>query len=176
MTELYSVKRKEMKTGDLLAWKSTKINSVFDFILFLYQKIFKAEYIHVGIVYTDGDRFFVVEATPPVVRLFPISMSIDDFYYIPCNIENNDKHKDVLLSNLGKPYGLIDLIKGLIGIRTSENQYYCSELAYHFYKSVGILNRDSDGITPDSLVEGVLKVTKATPVYISIDRGNINAI
>src|SRR5574344_1393360 len=148
-----------MKTGDLLAWDKVKINSFFDLVLYLYQKIFKAKFIHVGVVYTYGDRYFVVESTPPVVRIFPISMYLDDFYHIPCNIDITPRQKRLLLYDLGKKYSIWDLIKSVLPLRKTSDEYYCSELAFKFYKDVGLLYREEDGDTPDDLVEAIIAVT-----------------
>lgn len=174
---LYSVARKEMQTGDLLLWKKEKITSFFSLILVLYQKIFKATYIHVGMVVVLGDRRFILEATPPVVRLYPISM-LDDFYWIKTNIANNPSHIDVLLKNIGKPYSIIDFFTGLLGIGGSSNDYYCSEQAAEFYRYIGYVQGediDNVGKTPDSIAEAVLKASgHMEPTYVNNDKGNLN--
>ena len=175
MTKKYSEVRKTLKTGDLLAWEITRINSFFNFILFLYQKLFKVKYSHTGVVLKIADRVFVVEATPPVVRIFPLSLQ-DDFYYIPVDIDIKDNHIDELLMHIGKKYSLIDLIKGILKIRTSDNSYYCSELNGKFYKNCGLIAEDSDYITPQKLVETIQKVTNKEPEFIIIDKANLNTI
>jgi len=175
MTKKYSEIRKNLKTGDLLAWEVTKINSFFSFILFLYQKLFNIKYSHTGVVLKISDRLFVVEATPPVVRIFPISMC-NDFYYIPVNIDIQNKHIDKLLIHIGKKYNLIDLIKGMLYLGTSEESYYCSELNGKFYKNCGIIINDLDFITPQRLVEAIQKVTDKEPEFVIIDKANLNII
>ncbi|QXN70522.1 hypothetical protein AGENTSMITH_118 [Bacillus phage vB_BspM_AgentSmith] len=174
-TTLLSKIQPELRSGDLLAWKTTKINSFFDFILFLYQKIFKAEFTHVAIVAIIGDRQFIVEATPPVVRLFPISMT-DDFYLIKTDLELNSRHYDLLLKNLGKPYGLWDFVKGIFGIGSSDDSYYCSELAGNFYNNIGYIVDDEAPHTPHALVRAVLKKSKHEMIFVRNDRGNLNGI
>jgi hypothetical protein len=175
MAELYSKVRQELKTGDLLAWKTTKINSFFDFVLFLYQKILKAEYTHVGIVVKEGNRFFLIEATPPVVRLFPVSLC-DDFYHFSLGIEYKSSQVDLLLRTIGKKYGLMDLIRSILRLGDNPSEYYCSELASHFYNSVGYIHDERVGLTPDKLIEAVAKVKNTTPTFVKIDKGNLNGV
>lgn len=175
MVELYSKKRNEIKTGDLLAWKTTRINSFFDFILFLYQKILKAEYTHVGMVVKEGGRIFIMEATPPVVRLFPVSMT-EDFYIIHTNIEPKSSHVDVLLKDIGKKYGIMDLIRSILKLGNNTSEYYCSELASHFYNEIGYINNEDAGLTPDSIIKEIVKASGNEPIFIKNDRGNLNAV
>lgn len=172
---LYSQKRQDFKTGDLLAWKTVRIRSFFDFVLFLYQKILKADYTHVGIVFKEGNRYFIVEATPPAVRLFPISMT-EDFYYIPTDIETKPSHVDLLLSNLGKKYSLIDLVRSMFRLGNNTSDYYCSELANSFYNDVGYYHDLDAGLTPDSLVDAVRKASGKEPIFIKTDKGNLDGI
>lgn len=175
MAELYSKVRQELKTGDLLAWKTTKINSFFDFVLFLYQKILKAEYTHVGIVVKEGNRFFLIEATPPVVRLFPVSLC-DDFYHFPLNIDYKSTQIDFLLRTIGKKYSLIDLIRSILKLGDNTSEYYCSELAGRFYNDIGYINDEEAGITPDKIIEAVAKKNNVTPIFVKIDKGNLNGV
>lgn len=175
MTVLYSEIRNELKTGDLLAWKTLRISSFFDFILFIYQKILKAEYTHVGIVIKEGERYFIVEATPPVVRLYPISLT-EDFYYIPVNIEAKSSQVDGLLRILGKKYSILDFIRSLFKISNNPSEYYCSELAGTFYNEIGYIDDIDAGLTPDSIVKAVANVSSVKPIFVKNDRGNLNTV
>lgn len=175
MPSLYSEKRKDFKTGDLLAWKTVRIRSFFDFVLFLYQKILKAEYTHVGIVLKEGDRYFIVEATPPVVRIFPISMT-DDFYHFALDLNVKSSNVDSLLKHLGKKYSLFDLVTSMFKIGNNTSDYYCSELANTFYNDIGYYDDIDAGLTPDTLVNAVLKRSGVQPVLIKNDRGNLNDV
>lgn len=175
MSNLYSKVRNDIKTGDLLAWRVTKITSFFTFILFFYQKIFKAKYSHVAIAVNLGNRTLMVEATPPVVRLFPVSMT-DGFYHIKTNTKVSAENLDSMLQHTGKKYGLTDLLKGMLHIGRSDKRYYCSELCGDFYNSVGYIQDDKAGLTPDTLVEAVQKVAGTEANFIVIDRGNLTKI
>lgn len=172
MVKLYSEIRNQLQTGDLLAWKVTRVSSFFSFILFLYQKIFKVEFSHVGIVLKLEDRYFLVEATPPRVRIYPVSMC-DDFYYIKTNVKKNNKnYVPLLLKHIGKSYSIFDLVKGMLNMKSSDKSLYCSELAYDFYKEVGFITDESSWLTPQALVDKVVAITDNQPIFVSIDRGN----
>lgn len=172
MVKLYSDIRGELQTGDLLAWKVTRVSSFFDFILFLYQKIFKVEFSHVAVVLKLEGRYFIVEATPPRVRIYPISMC-DDFYYIKTNVKkNNKKYVPLLLKHIGKSYSIFDLVKGMLNMKSSDKSLYCSELAYNFYKDIGFITDETSGLTPQSLVDKIVSITESDIVYVSVDKGN----
>lgn len=175
MFTLYSEIRGNIKTGDLLIWETTKIRSFIDFVLYLYQKIFKAEFTHVGVAVVLGNRLLIVEATPPVVRLHPVSL-LDDFYLLKTNIRTKSKHLDILFEHLGKKYSLLDLVKFLFKLRNNDNNFYCSELASKYYNEVGLIHNHDAGLTPDSLIKEVKKATSNIITFVKIDRGNINAI
>lgn len=175
MTVLYSQKRNDIKTGDLLVWKTTRINSFFDFILFLYQKIFKAEYTHVAIAVKEGNRLFIIEATPPVVRLYPISMC-DDFYLFPVDTETKSSHTDILLRKIGLKYSIWDLIRGILKLGNNEKEEYCSEIASRFYNEIGYIDDIDAGLTPDSLIKAIRKVHKTEPIFVKVDRGNLSGV
>lgn len=175
MTVLYSKIRDEIRTGDLLAWKTTRINSFFDFVLFLYQKILKAEFTHVGIAFKEGDRLFLIEATPPAVRIYPVSMT-DDFYVLFNNIETRPSHIDLLLKNVGKKYSLFDLLRSILKLGNSTSEYYCSELAAMYYNSIGFIHDIDAGLTPDSIIKAIANETKSKPLFVKNDRGNLTEV
>lgn len=172
---LYSEIRNKLKSGDLLIWEIKRINSFIDFILVIYQKIFKTKYSHVGIVLKYGNRVFCLEATPPVVRLIPLSL-LDDFEYIPLNIKWKSSYDKISLEHIGKKYSIFNLIKDILGIKADKNELYCSMLVSNIYKEIGILEDDYKGTTPKELVEEIKNITSLEPISVYIDRGNLNAI
>ena len=175
MVNLYSKVRHEIKTGDLIAWKTTKITSFFTFILYLYQKILKAQYTHVGVAVREGDRIFVLEATPPVVRLFPLSLS-GDFYHIPTKFDRKSTQLDFLLLTLGRKYSLLDLIRSSFKFGSDNADYYCSELCADYYNAIGHINNEWAGETPDAIVHEILKVNQNEPIFVKNDRGNAHEL
>lgn len=173
MTDLYSEIRNKIKTGDLIATDEAPIDSFFGLVLSLYQKILGAKYTHVGIAVRMGGRVFVVEATPPEVRLVPISM-FGDFKLIPTDMKGSENsHLEYLFSSLGKKYSILDMLKGTLGIAGSNSDYYCSELAGDFYNSFGYLVDRTVGHSPDSIVEAVIAKAKVEPILVVIDKGNL---
>lgn len=175
MSELYSKVRQTIQTGDLVAWRITKIKGFFSFLLILYQKIFNARYSHVGVVAKLGDRLFVIEATPPVVRLYPLSL-MNDFDLYKLNIEDKSQHLDILFKNIGKPYSLLDFISSHFSFRNTNTEFYCSELAGSFYEEIGFLHDEDAGITPDNLIRTIRKRLEVTPLSVQIDRGNLEGV
>lgn len=178
MSSLYSEIRSDIKTGDLISWKAGKVNSIFSFILYVYQKILKPKSVHVGIVVNDiGGRLLVVEARPPAVRIFPLSM-MEDFYLIKTNIPYEQNDIDFLLKKLGVKYGALDVIKGLFYLDNDRERLYCSEIADLYYKHIKYLSEGyyDAGRTPDQLVEAIVEVSGNKPIHVKIDRGNIHAV
>lgn len=186
MTVLYSKVRHEIQTGDLLAWRTTKINSFISLVLFLYQKIFKAKFSHVGVAVRVADRIFIVEAVPPVVHVVPLSQE-GTFYWIPAGMTNTAGERFTqlplgadegamiqhLLSTVGKPYSLVDFFKGLLKLGNSVSDYYCSEQAGEFYNSFGRLTNEDAGDHPDRLVDELVKAVGIEPIEVFMDKGNI---
>lgn len=177
MASRYSEIRDTIKTGDLVSWKAGKINSIFSFILYVYQKILKPKSVHVGIVVNIGGRLLVVEARPPAIRIFPLSM-MENFYLIRTNIPEEQNNIDLLLQEIGVPYSAWDVAKGLFYLDNDTSNIYCSELGDIYYKGIKYLPEGywDAGRTPDQLVEAIVDVSGNEPIYVEIDRGNLHAI
>ena len=179
MSVRYSEIRDTLKTGDLVSWKAGKVDSFFTAILKIYQKILKPKSVHVGIVFVVGGRTFIVEARPPVVRIYPLSR-MEDFYLIRTNIPDDKANVDFLLQEVGVEYGILDLIRGLLFADGKNNkELYCSELASIYYEHIGTLdvNKFPEAWrTPDNLIEAVCDATGSSPIYVEIDKGNLNAV
>lgn len=179
MSVRYSEIRDTLKTGDLVSWKAGKVNSLFSAVLKIYQKILKPKSVHVGIVLVIGGRVFVVEARPPQIRIYPLSR-MENFYLIRTNIPEDKNDVDLLLTEIGVEYGLFDLVRGIVFADGKNNkEMYCSELASIYYEDVGTLdvNKFPEAWrTPDNLIEAVCDATGSSPIYVEIDKGNLNAV
>lgn len=173
--KLYSELTDEIKTGDILAWKNTKIDSFFDFILFLYRKLFGVEYTHVGFALVLGDRWLLFEATPPVIRLYPISLT-DDFYYVNTGLNLKSKHIDIMLKHLGKKYGFIDVFFGLLGIKRNNSSYFCSELVMEFLDTIGYLEDTGEATMPQTLMDRLVNEKGLEVISVKVDKGNLDAV
>ena len=121
------------------------------------------------------NRPFVLEATPPVVRLHPLSM-MTDFYHLPINRRVTPANLNNLFLKLGKKYSLLDFFRMIFNMKNDTYSYYCSELASAFYNDIGLIKDRLAGKTPDSIVEAVEKVTGNKPLFIHIDKGSLNVV
>lgn len=175
----YSEVADEIRTGDLLAWRVNRIDSVFSFLLYIYQWLFKATYSHTAIAVRLEGELFAVEATSPAVRMMPLWM-LGNFYLFRAGVPERKSNLRSLLKHLAKDYSLFDMVKNMFQFGTSDEELYCAEQCHEFYKDVGyftsVIDEDeSDIITPDKVVKKVMKQSGAVPEYIRIDKGNIHA-
>ena len=112
----------------------------------------KSKYSHVGIIYSNNNKFFVYEAVQPV-KLTPLNQWIDrgeNDHYVVKRLKNADEilTKDVLskMKKVGEQY------KGKnydIYFEWSDDKIYCSELVWKVYKEatgieIGELEKLSD--------------------------------
>jgi len=174
----YSKIRDTLKTGDLISWRITKVVSTFDAILFVYQKILKTRSVHTGIVVKIGGRLFVAEARPPSVRLFPLS-KMDDFDILRLGLPEDKEDYNRILRQMGVPYGFIDLLKGILGFRTSLEKLYCSEHCAKFYVETGFIpmNLYSEAAqVPDNLLKIAERLSGKKLESVHIDRQNLTKV
>ena len=167
----YSERRKMIKSGDLLAWETRHVGSLLDAVLKIDKRLNHTQWSHVGVALVLGGRVFCVEATPPAVRIMPLS-KLGDFYHLPVNIPWREKYTEILLRHVGKPYSLNGWVKEKLGFVSDADDFYCSELAADFYKNIGIIDEVRHGITPDTLVTHLTLETESSGVYVSVDPGN----
>lgn len=130
-TEKYTVHNNKLKDGDLIFQTSQSAQSQ------AIQVATKSKYSHCGIIYKEGDEYFVFEAIQPV-QTTPLNQWITrgkDSHYVVKRLKNADK---VLTSDnlkkmksagkkmLGKNYDLY--------FEWSNDRIYCSELIWKIYK------------------------------------------
>lgn len=168
----YSEYKHNIQNGDLLVWSPGKIRKFEDLYLKMVGLLLRTKYVHTGIALWTNDRLFSFEANIPTVRLSLLSQK-NNFYHIPLNLYWKEKYTELAYKELGKKYDLIDLIKFLLGIRNDEDSWYCSELSAKFYKDIGVIDDYYYGITPHILTEKIMELYDAQPVYVNIDRMNI---
>ncbi len=152
---LYKDVRDQIKTGDLLIWKKDKVRFLSNLFLSVVRLFTKSEFAHVAIAWRVRDRLFVIEATMPQVRIYPIS-SFDEFFHIAMNVEPTEEQLDYLLGKVGLSYSIKHAIWGYLGIKLddSEEDWQCAELVTRFYNRLG-LNLDGTW-TPTKLVNNIL--------------------
>lgn len=178
MAKLYSEIRSAIRTGDLVSWDAGKVSSFFGAVLWLYQKILRTKSVHTGIVVEIGGRLFVAEARPPAVRLFPLS-KMDDFWLLNLDLEEREEDYDLLLKDMGVPYGYLDLFKGVLGFKNSSKELYCSEQCTKFYVERGYFPEDvydEAAQIPDNLVEVAERISGKKFVFVHIDHENLKQI
>lgn len=172
MSHLFSEIHTKIKTGDLVAWNTPKYKSFLTFVLFLYQKITGSVFTHVGMVVKIGGRLYVVEAVPPMVRLFPLE-NYKHFFWIDAAVKAPaSKQLTFLTAKVGKPYSILDMFKSHIGMENSKDDYYCSELAADFYYNFGYIKNTDVGYDPDSIVNAISEVGYSPIVKVIMDKGN----
>lgn len=173
MYYLYSEIKSKIKTGDLVAWDSPKYSSLLTFILFLYQKITGAVYTHVGVVVKIGGRLYVVEAVPPMVRIFPLENQ-KRFYWIDATVKGSaSRQLGFLTARVGKPYSILDMFKIFLGMENSKEDYYCSELAADFYLHFGYITDPEAGYSPDTIVKAISEREGVDVIKVLMDKGNV---
>ena len=146
---LYKEYRNEIKSGDLLVWSTDDFSKWPNWFSAIIRIFTMSEYNHVGIAWVIGNRVFVIEATPPAVRIYPLSHK-PSFYHMPMDLEWDTDMEDWLLEQVGKPYSVIDAIRGYFGKPKRDGKWMCSELAGTFYRKCGYNLKDS--WTPEELV------------------------
>jgi hypothetical protein len=149
----------EIKNGDLIFQTSLSRQSK------AIQLATKSKYSHCGIIYKDGNNFFVFEAVQPV-KLTPLEKWIargEDGKYVTKRLKNADK---ILTSSVLKKMKLIgDRFRGKnydLTFEWSDDKIYCSELIWKIYKratsiEIGKLEKLSDFDLTNQLVKKTMK-------------------
>jgi hypothetical protein len=154
MTVLYKDVRDQIKTGDLLIWKKDKVKFFSNLFLSLVRIFTRSEFAHVAIAWRVRDRLFVIEATMPQVRIYPVS-SFDEFYHIPMELDPTEEQLDYLLEKVGLDYSLKHAVWGYLGSKLDDtDEWQCAELATRFYNRLGL--NLSETWTPTKLVNSIL--------------------
>lgn len=150
----YQDKRSEIRSGDLLAWSVSSLRGIDNVAPNVIRLFTRSEYNHVGIAWVVGDRVFVIEATPPMVRIFPLAKLVP-FYHIPMEIEWKPDYENYLLSKVGDKYSIWQAIRSYFGKPDKDDRWQCAEFAASFYDLVksGVV---FDKITPAGVVEAIL--------------------
>lgn len=172
MSNAYENYRKNIKSGDLLVWSERKASSLAEWTLYLVQTFTRSSYDHTGTAWVVGDRVLVVEATVPKVAISVLSTK-ENFYHLPMPIEWKPEYEEHLLSNVGKKYGFMNILKMSLGIgKTDPNEWFCSQMSADFYLKVGYITQDEIGYTPKDVVEGLMSKTGVGLVKVVTVKGD----
>lgn len=132
MVTLTSCNVTNFKSGDIIFHTSKSSQSK------MIQDVTDSKYSHVGIIYVNEGKTYVMEAVQPV-KVTPIetfiSRGVDSKYTVvryKGNLSDSELNKMYKYgrSQLGKNYD--------IKFQWSDNTMYCSELVYKIYESVGV--------------------------------------
>lgn len=157
----YNFYRDKIKSGDLLVWTTNDVKTFRNFELKIVQLFTQSSYDHVAIAWNIGGRLLAVEATPPEVRIFPLSR-LRPFYVIPMDIEWEWEYTNHLLCKIGDKYSLLDVLKSYFGdkhpdIENPDKKWQCAEFVHYFYNKIGL--KQDFGFTPKSVVDKALELT-----------------
>ncbi len=148
-----------LQNGDLIFHTSKSSQSL------AIQLATNSKYSHMGMIYKEGDRFFVYEAVQPV-KLTPLDDWIkrgEGQKYVVKRLENSsevltaeniDKMKIIGRQYLGKDYDL--------KFEWTNDKIYCSELVWKIYKEtfdieIGGLQKIKDFDLSDGIVQSKVK-------------------
>jgi uncharacterized protein YycO len=149
----------EIKNGDLIFQTSLSPQSK------AIQLATKSKYSHCGLIYKDGNNFYVFEAVQPVKRT-PLDKWIargQDGKYVIKRLKNADQ---VLTpTTLTKMRQIGDQFKGKnydLTFEWSDNKIYCSELIWKIYQratgiEIGKLEKLSDFDLTNEAVKKIMK-------------------
>ena len=131
--------RDTLKSGDIVVASKGNIKSFNNFLSLLIRVFTASSYSHVGVVVKLGNRCFVVEATPPVVRLFPLS-KLDSFYVIKMEQDWSTEDENRLFEYVGLPYSDWNSIVSYFTRRPLANgKLQCAQLVSSFYRWPNLL-------------------------------------
>lgn len=144
----YAQARNQIRTGDLLAFSTTKIRDVWDLLAWVVRLFGATEYSHVGFAWVEHGRVWVVEATRHGVYPMLLSEKGGRFYWIKAD-RLDQAQLDRAFSKVGKRYGWWDAIKaGLRSLVIGSNEtWQCAEF-YLWVKGITDVNP-----TPADVVE-----------------------
>ncbi len=151
--------KQALQNGDLIFHTSTSSQSL------AIQIASQSKYSHVGIIYQEGDDFYVYEAVQPI-KLTPAQDFINrgkDKHYVVKRLKNSDqvltpeaitKMKNIGKKYLGKNYDF--------RFEWSDDKIYCSELVWKIYKQafdieIGKLQQIKDFDLSDPVVKAKAK-------------------
>lgn len=152
-------------SGDLLVWSNKSYTGMHKYLTNVIRFFTMSEYTHVGIAWKAGGHLFVIEAVEPCIRIFPVN-KLKPFYFIPMGIDFTNEHTEYLLSKVGEPYSLKEVILGFLSTPDEgDKNWQCSEFVKAYYNHFGHdLNCPA---TPSGVVEAALKLKSSKLFYIN---------
>ena len=116
----YSDIRKEIKSGDVVAWQGRFTNRNI-------LKLFNQKVGHTGIAWVISNRVFVIHALTKGIVINPLSR-LTPFCWLATGVEWTEKTQAFALSELGRSYSYSDVFRGVFGMRpVNGNGWMCGE-------------------------------------------------
>ena len=154
MNNTYAELRPTIKSGDILAWTNRRIEKISDLTLQVIRFFTKSEYVHVGTAWVVNDRVFVIEATIPLVRIYPLSKLLP-FYLINTNSPWLKETENYALSIVGEKYSIRQAMFSLFKKPNLDDSWECAELVYELLKKDGI--DIGEAYTPSDIIYNGLR-------------------
>ncbi len=161
----YSDIRKEIRSGDLLAWSHEGWSSWHDIKVQGVRMATRSNYSHVALPWVVGDRVFVLEAVMPLVRIYPLS-KLGNFYWLPMHAPWKKETEELALSHIGDEYSQWQAIKAFFRKLDKGATQECAAYVTTVLNSDGI--NLGDRATPDAVVLAAQKL--GSPLNYIINR------
>ena len=173
----YSHIREEIRTGDVLLWRTYTVTSFASFVNYWYQVLRGKSYSRIAIAMRHGGQVYAVQSVSPQVRLMPLKM-LDDFFWIRTKIVDRKTLYKALERHLGTRVTEFDRIRAMMLFEDPKTGLYDAELAWEFLSSVGFfsgskIRRGKRVISPDEVAMLVLAQNNGVTEFVRIDKGNL---
>lgn len=135
----YSEARKDLKSGDLLAWSHERWNSWYDVKIQLVRMFTRSEYCHVGVCWCVSGRVFVLEAVSNGVRIFPLSR-LTPFYWISMRSTWESEVEAWALRQVGELYSEWQAVLGGLNLLKpgEDSIWQCAEYVLEVLRRCGV--------------------------------------
>lgn len=135
----YRVFAIELKNGDIIFQESCSGSNVGNAIKSVTRSIGNYNFTHVGIVYLspEDNAFYVIEATPPAVRIVPLCEFLRPDTLKECRVVSivgrlRDKYQPCISGAIREAHRLIGKEYDY-GFVLDNDKFYCSELIYAIF-------------------------------------------
>jgi hypothetical protein len=155
----YNDARELFKSGDIIGITGSNWKSISGIVANGIRLFTNSDITHVSMILVFGGRVWIVEATPPVIRIVPLSHYLDKgFYWVSMNQDLSQEELTFALSLIGDgKYSALEAIKeGLHLIKANQdNKWECAEFVIACRMRSGI---DLGTLaTPGAVIEKALK-------------------
>lgn len=98
----YELLRSSFQSGDIAAFTHRRLRSWYDFKVWCVRVFTASKYSHVGLIWVDHGRVWLLEAVTPKVRIVPLSLYAEDgFDWISLDRPMTEVEVNAALSEVG---------------------------------------------------------------------------